>query len=78
VHPTLQLAVFIGMTEDRSDAPKDRVKAGDCVAITGKDRTIVPLTPVNAAVLQSLTAEMPFSAESAADLVRSMRDDDRF
>ncbi len=37
-----------------------------------------PRKRIDAALLQSLTATMPPQAEAAADLVRSMRDGDRY
>ncbi|OHV87403.1 hypothetical protein ORS3428_22010 [Mesorhizobium sp. ORS 3428] len=37
-----------------------------------------PRKPIDAALLQSLTAAMPPQSQSAADLVRSMRDGDRY
>jgi prevent-host-death family protein len=63
----------------------DRVEAGDSISITRRGRAVAQLTSVtrprarvNAAQLQALTATMPAQAESAADLVRTMRDDDRY
>lgn len=63
----------------------DRVEAGDTVDITRRGKPVARLTPVatprkaiDAAQLQSLTASMPPQAQTAADLVRSMRDGDRF
>ncbi len=37
-----------------------------------------PRKPIDASLLQALTATMPPQAESAADLVRAMRDGDRY
>lgn len=63
----------------------DRVEAGDSIDITRRGKPVARLTAVakprkriDAALLQSLTATMPPQAESAADLVRSMRDGDRY
>ena len=63
----------------------DRVEAGDSVDITRRGKPVARLTtvatprkPVNAALLRSLTASMPAQIQTAADLVRSMRDGDRF
>ncbi len=63
----------------------DRVEAGDSIDITRRGKPVARLTAVasprkriDAALLQSLTAAMPLQAESAADLVRSMRDGDRY
>lgn len=63
----------------------DRVEAGDSIEITRRGKPVARLTtvatprkPVDAAQLQSLTASMPLQTQAAADLVRSMRDGDRF
>jgi prevent-host-death family protein len=63
----------------------DRVEAGDSIEITRRGKPVARLTAVarprkriDAALLQSLTASMPQQSGSAADLVRSMRDDDRY
>ncbi len=63
----------------------DRVEAGDSIEITRRGKPVARLTAVaqprkriDVALLQSLTATMPPPAESAADLVRSMRDGDRY
>jgi prevent-host-death family protein len=63
----------------------DRVEAGDSIDITRRGKPVARLTavagarkPIDAALLQSLTAAMPPQPESAADLVRSMRDGDRY
>lgn len=63
----------------------DRVEAGDSIDITRRGKPVARLTAVaaprkriDAAMLASLTADMPRQSQSAADLVRSMRDDDRY
>jgi prevent-host-death family protein len=63
----------------------DRVEAGDSIDITRRGKPVARLTPVvrprrriDAALLQSLTANMPLPTEGAADLVRAMRDGDRY
>ena len=63
----------------------DRVEAGDSIDITRRGKPVArlaaitkPRKPVDAALLQALTAIMPSQAESAADLLRSMRDGDRY
>jgi prevent-host-death family protein len=63
----------------------DRVEAGDSIDITRRGKPVARLTTVakprqriDAAMLQALTATMPAQAEGAADLVRSMRDGDRY
>jgi prevent-host-death family protein len=63
----------------------DHVEAGASIDITRRGKPVARLTAVahprkrvNLALLQSLTATMPPQAEGAAELVRSMRDEDRF
>ncbi|MER8367603.1 type II toxin-antitoxin system prevent-host-death family antitoxin [Mesorhizobium sp. M1378] len=63
----------------------DRVEAGDSIDITRRGKPVARLTAVDrprkridAVLLQSLTATMPLQAQAAADLVRSMRDGDRY
>jgi len=63
----------------------DRVEAGDTIEITRRGKPVARLTTVarprrriDAAMLQALTAAMPPQAQDAADLVRSMRDGDRY
>jgi prevent-host-death family protein len=62
----------------------DRVEAGDSIDITRRGKPVARLTAVakprkriEAVLLQSLTVTLPLQTESAADLVRSMRDGDR-
>ncbi|MFC3711446.1 type II toxin-antitoxin system Phd/YefM family antitoxin [Sphingoaurantiacus capsulatus] len=62
----------------------DRVEAGDSIDITRRGKPVARLTAVapprkqiDAGLLQALTATMPPQAP-AADLVRAMRDDDRY
>lgn len=63
----------------------DRVAAGDSIDITRRGKPVARLTAVarprkriDATQLQALTATMSRQADSAADLVRSMRDGDRY
>jgi prevent-host-death family protein len=63
----------------------DRVEAGDSIDITRRGKPVARLTAVarprkriDATLLRALTATMPAQAEGAADLVRSMRDGDRY
>ncbi len=63
----------------------DRVEAGDSIDITRRGKPVARLTsvakprqPIDATLLQALTATMPRQGQSAAKLVRSMRDDDRY
>ena len=63
----------------------DRVEAGDTIEITRRGRRVARLTAVDRprkrvelAALQAVTAGMPPATQEAADLVRSMRDGDRY
>jgi prevent-host-death family protein len=63
----------------------DRVEAGDSIDITRRGKPVARLTAattpckqIDIALLQPLTASMQRQAESAADLIRSMRDGDRY
>lgn len=63
----------------------DRVEAGDTIDITRRGKPVARLTAVtrprqriDASLLKSLTATMPPQAERSAELVRSMRDGDRY
>ena len=63
----------------------DRVQASDSIDTTRRGRPVARLTAVarprkriDLAMLKALTAAMPLQDEPAADLVRSMRDGDRY
>jgi prevent-host-death family protein len=63
----------------------DRVEAGDSIDITRRGKPVARLTSaarprkrVDASLLKSLTADMKPQPDSASDLVRSMRDGDRY
>lgn len=63
----------------------DRVEAGASIDITRRGKPVARLTgvasprkPVDVAMLRSLTAPMSPQTQTAADLVRSMRDGDRY
>lgn len=63
----------------------DRVEAGDSIDITRRGKPVARLTAVapprkaiDAAQLKELTRAMSVQTQSAADLVRSMRDGDRY
>ena len=63
----------------------DRVEAGDSIDITRRGKPVARLTAVarprkrvDASLLRALTATMPLQTEGAADLVRAMRDGDRY
>jgi prevent-host-death family protein len=63
----------------------DRVQGGDSIDITRRGKPVARLTavarprkPIDAELLRSLTAAMPPQSQSASDVVRSMRDGDRY
>ena len=63
----------------------DRVEAGEAIEITHRGKPVArlaavarPRRKIDAAKLSAVTATMPPPAENAAELVRSMRDRDRF
>lgn len=63
----------------------DRVEAGESIEITRRGRPVARLTavaklrkPVDLTMPRALTESMPSQAEGAADLLRSMRDGDRY
>jgi prevent-host-death family protein len=63
----------------------DRVEAGDSIDITRRGKPVARLTAVarprkrvDESLLRALTATMPPQVGSAADMVRSMRDGDRY
>ena len=63
----------------------DRVEAGDSIDITRRGKPVARLTTVarprkriDMMMLRALTAAMPSQKQDAADLVRPMRDGDRY
>jgi prevent-host-death family protein len=63
----------------------DRVEAGDSIDITRRGKPVARLSAVarprkriDEDALRALTAGMPPQTPDAADLVRSMRDSDRY
>lgn len=63
----------------------DRVEAGASIDITRLGKPVArliavarPRRPIDATLLQSLTAAMSPQSQSVTDLVRSMRDGDRY
>jgi prevent-host-death family protein len=63
----------------------DRVLAGDSIEITRRGKPVARLTaatkprkPIDKGMLQALTAKMRPQKQEAAQLVREMRDSDRF
>jgi prevent-host-death family protein len=75
----------INLTDAKAHLSKliDRVETGASIDITRRGKVVARLTAVtkprkkiDAVLLQSLTASMPSQTQDAADIVRSMRDDD--
>lgn len=63
----------------------DRVEAGDTIDITRRGKPVARLTAavrprkrIDMAMLKAVTTSVPPQAPDAADLVRSMRDRDRY
>ncbi len=63
----------------------DRVEAGDTIDIARRGKPVARLAavskarkPIDVSLLRALTAEMPAQAQSAEELVRAMRDGDRY
>lgn len=63
----------------------DRVEAGDSIDITRRGKPVARLTAIatprkriDLGALQALTAAMPGSSQTSGELVRSMRDGDRY
>jgi prevent-host-death family protein len=78
-------AVSLADAKARLSELIDRVEAGDSIDITRRGKPVARLTgvamprkPIEISSLQALTAKIPPQPESAADLVRSMRDGDRY
>lgn len=63
----------------------EQVEAGDSIDITRRGKPVARLTsvikprkPIDASMLNAVTESTPPQRETAADLVRSMRDGDRY
>lgn len=63
----------------------DQVEAGETVDITRRGKLVARITavpeprkPIDAARLAAVTQTMPLQTQSAADLVRAMRDDEPY
>ena len=63
----------------------DQVEAGESIEITRRGKPVArlvavvePRKPIDVAMLKALTDSMPMSPVSAGDLVRAMRDDERY
>jgi len=78
-------AISLADAKARLSELVDRIEAGDTIDITRRGKPVARLTavskprkPIDAALLQALTASMPPQSQIAADLIRSMRDGDRY
>lgn len=78
-------AVSLAEAKARLSELIDQVETGDTVDITRRGKPVARLTavakprkPIDAAQLQALTASMPPQTETAADVVRAMRDGERY
>jgi prevent-host-death family protein len=85
VRNTSMDAISLADAKARLSELVDRVEAGDAIDITRRGKPVARLTaaaaprkPIDAGLLRSLTAALPPEGKSAADLVRSMRDGDRY
>ena len=63
----------------------ERAAAGETIEISRRGKRVARLTsatpgraPIDFAALEALTKKMPWCSESAADLVRRMRDEARY
>jgi prevent-host-death family protein len=78
-------AVSLADAKARLSELVDHVEAGDTVDITRRGKPVARLTaiarprkPIDLAALEALTDSLPRSSESAEQLVRAMRDGDRY
>ncbi len=78
-------AISLADAKARLSELVDRVEAGGSIEITRRGKPVArlvavaePRKPIDLALLRTFTAGLPPSSQSAADLVRSMRDDDRY
>lgn len=78
-------AISLADAKARLSELVDRVEAGGSIEITRRGKPVARFSsvlprrkPVNLALVRAFTARLPAQSQSAADLVRSMRDDDRY
>ena len=78
-------AIILADAKTRLSELIHRVEAGDSIDITRRGRPVArlvavarPRKPIDLAMLEALTNAMPPQDERASDLVRSMRDGDRY
>ncbi len=77
-------AISLAEAKARLSELIDRVAAGEPIDITRRGKPVARLTPaapprkpIDLALLRAATDAMPRQDESAADVVRAMRDSDR-
>ena len=77
-------AINLAEAKARLSELVDRVESGDAIRILRRGKLVAQLTQVggprkriDAALLRAATSDMPHQGESAAELVRAMRDSDR-
>ena len=77
--------VNLAEAKARLSALIDEAEEGETVCITRHGKPVARLMPIEAKkkpidldALKRLTDSMPFQTESAGDLVRRMRDEDRY
>ena len=78
-------AITLADAKARLSELVDRVEGGEKIEITRRGKPVArlsaatpPRKPIDAAMLQALTATLSPQTPEAADLVRSMRDGDRY
>ena len=78
-------AISLAAAKARLSELVDRVEAGESIDITRRGKTVARLSglakarkPIDADLLESVTATMRPQTQSARDLLRSMRDDERY
>lgn len=78
---------FISLADAKAHLSEllDRVEAGESIEITRRGKRVARITAaatprkrIDLAALNALTTEMPAAEETAAELVRSMRDGERY
>jgi prevent-host-death family protein len=85
VRSTAVDAISLADAKARLSELLDRVEAGDSICITRRGKPVAqlgaiarPRKPIDIAMLQALTAALPLATQTSAELVRSMRDSDRY
>ena len=78
-------AVSLADAKARLSELLDRVEAGASICITRRGKPVAqlaaiekPRKPIDIALLQGLTAALSPAAQTAAEIVRAMRDGDRY